>query len=475
MLSLAALAAGFIPPDPAGPLTYCELGCGQGFSANLLAAANPQIRFYANDFNPVHIEGARALAEAAGSMNIRFLDCDFANLGSSGDLPKFDIIALHGVVSWISEADRSHIVQFIRTHLKVGGIVYVSYNALPGWAPLLPLRRLLLEFGGIPGDATAYRIDQANQFIRRLIEVDPGYLAANPTAFEKLRSILAEAPAYVAHEYFNADFHPLYFADLAAELESASLSYVGPANLLEHVPGATLGSGQEALIADLSPGRKRETARDFIAGRLFRRDLYVRAPSAIGEGHEVPIWNRLVFVLSNLRTGIPRRFSGRGRDISLDEQPYRNILDRLADGPACFADLQGDPEITGFGFARVRECLLLLVGAGHVQPAPSFVVGAASRRRTRTFNDAVLDRALHSDDLQHLASPRTGGELGIDRMTRLFLLAIRQGNEDPAGLAHRCLSKASPAVAAISEQDVRTRFDAFVNRFLPHLRALEIA
>ena len=44
-----------------------ELGCGQGFSTNLLAAANPHIRFHATDFNPGHIVGAQSLAQAGGS------------------------------------------------------------------------------------------------------------------------------------------------------------------------------------------------------------------------------------------------------------------------------------------------------------------------------------------------------------------------------------------------------------------------
>ena len=43
-------------------VTYCELGCGYGMAANLLAAANPHIEFYAMDFNPVHILGADKLA-----------------------------------------------------------------------------------------------------------------------------------------------------------------------------------------------------------------------------------------------------------------------------------------------------------------------------------------------------------------------------------------------------------------------------
>lgn len=59
-------------PSLSGKLTYCELGCGHGMSANILAAANPDIEFHATDFNPGQVAFARGLAASAqldGSIN----------------------------------------------------------------------------------------------------------------------------------------------------------------------------------------------------------------------------------------------------------------------------------------------------------------------------------------------------------------------------------------------------------------------
>src|SRR5690606_9249955 len=126
---------------------YCELGCGQGFSTNLLSAANPDIDFYATDFNPAQIAGAQALCEAAGTKNVRFFDDSFAELEARPDLPKFDVIALHGIYSWIAKEHRDTIVRFIDKRLKPGGLVYISYNCLPGWSGPAPLRQLLRMAG----------------------------------------------------------------------------------------------------------------------------------------------------------------------------------------------------------------------------------------------------------------------------------------------------------------------------------------
>jgi SAM-dependent methyltransferase len=54
-LGFACLAKGVAAPGlGAEPIRVLELGCGQGLSANIIAAANPQIDYTAIDFNPEH-------------------------------------------------------------------------------------------------------------------------------------------------------------------------------------------------------------------------------------------------------------------------------------------------------------------------------------------------------------------------------------------------------------------------------------
>src|SRR5882757_5507892 len=132
-LGLVPLAVGQSGFDANASLMICELGCGQGLSANLIAAANPHIQYYATDFNPAHIVGAKALAAEAGTANVHFFDHSFAEFLVEPSLPTFDVIMLHGIYSWVQAPQRAEIVEFIRRKLKPGGLVYISYNSLPGW------------------------------------------------------------------------------------------------------------------------------------------------------------------------------------------------------------------------------------------------------------------------------------------------------------------------------------------------------
>ena len=140
LLRLACVSAGIAPPSTK-QLQYLELGFGQGLSINIHAAAVDG-EFWGTDFNPTQVTHARALTEASGS-GAKLFEDSFAEFAARPDLPEFDIIGLHGIWTWISDENSRVIVDLIRRKLRAGGIVYISYNCLPGWAPAVPLRHLM--------------------------------------------------------------------------------------------------------------------------------------------------------------------------------------------------------------------------------------------------------------------------------------------------------------------------------------------
>jgi SAM-dependent methyltransferase len=145
--------------------TACELGFGQGLSANMHAAASVT-QWHGTDFNPAQAGYAQALAAVSGN-GARLYDEAFAEFAQRSDLPEFDYIGLHGIWSWISDTNRQVIVDFLRSKLKVGGVLYISYNTLPGWAAFAPMRHLMTEHAqvlGSEGGGIVNRINGAMDF-----------------------------------------------------------------------------------------------------------------------------------------------------------------------------------------------------------------------------------------------------------------------------------------------------------------------
>ena len=418
-------------PSSSGRTSYCELGCGQGFSMNLLAAANPDIDFHANDFNPGQIAGARHLAFESGLTNVHFHESSFADFANAPNLPEsFDIIALHGIYSWISEKNRKHIIDFVRDRLRPGGLVYVSYNTLPGWAAAMPLRRLMVERGRqIPGTIVD-KIDGAIDFIGKMQAANGNYFAQTPTFAARLDKLKTAPRSYLAHEYMNADWAPEYFSDVAAHFGDAKVDYLGSAHLHDNLDALNLSAEMVEVLAAEKDPMARESLRDFMINQEFRRDVYTKGIIPLPLLNARQAWADTRFVLSTPRDLIPLKVVSKRGEISLKEEIYAPILDFLANGPKTGAQMLAQPAIAALGWDNLQQALLVQIGMNNVQPCLPADKDKHRSRSTRSFNAAVMKRAELTSDLSFLASPVTGGGVTVERFHQLFISAIHQGRSD---------------------------------------------
>jgi hypothetical protein len=143
-------------------------------------------------------------------------------------------------------------------------------------------------------------------------------------------------------------------------------------------------------------------------------------------------WQELRVALSTSRTEVPLKVKGSLGEATLRQEAYEPVLDALARGPRTVRQLLADQHVSALGFASLSECLTVLIGAGHLQPCLNQNGDEDRSACTRAFNNAVLHRAVLSDDLAALASPVTGGGVPVDRISQLFILAHRQKQADAA-------------------------------------------
>src|SRR5260370_21236875 len=177
-LDHVALVAGIEPPTRTSGFAWCDLGCGQGVTAAILAATHPSGIFHGIDAMPAHIDHARRLAEAAAIPNLQLHAADFA-APVGLQFPQFDYIVAHGGYTWIGPEAQCAVRRFIDRRLKPGRLVSLSYNAMPGWTRDLPFQGLLREFGRtFPGDNFG-RLAAAAELARTLAGAGVASLAAS--------------------------------------------------------------------------------------------------------------------------------------------------------------------------------------------------------------------------------------------------------------------------------------------------------
>ncbi|WP_114393738.1 class I SAM-dependent methyltransferase [Oleisolibacter albus] len=461
-LALALLSAGIRPPDLEPGFTYCELGFGRGFSLALTAAANPTGRFYGNDFNPDHVGEAAALALRAGLDNLTVSGCDFAGYRDE-DLPAFDIIALHGIWSWVDAGQRALLLDFIRHRLKPGGLVYLGYNVLPGWSQHLGLRRLMLDRLLAEDGPLSRRIPAAVAFAQSVARAGGGYFAANPQAAQRLELLAGRPVAYLAHEYFNQTWEPHYSADVAADLAGIGLTLAASALLADQIGLEALPSDARALLAAESDPVRRESLLDFLTNQPFRRDIYVRAPHPLSaEERQARLWHQ-PFLRLTAPEFLPSTLAFPRGEIPLERDLATLVLETLESGPATAAELaQGSGVLADLPADRLTDLLLALTAGDHLAPATGIGTDARAARR---FNAEVLARSQRDDDYGALACAATGGAIEFDRIERLLLLAERSG-ADPVRFAADALAHGA------SLDDLAARPRGLKRRRQPRLFAL---
>ena len=433
-LRLAFLNAGLAVPDSGAA---CELGFGQGMSANLHAAASVT-QWHGTDFNPSQAGFAQELASVSGAA-AQLHDDAFADFCARPGLPDFDYIGLHGIWSWISDANRAVIVDFVRRKLKVGGVLYISYNTLPGWATFAPMRHLLTQHAatlGADGVGIVSRIDGALDFAGKLLATNPVYARANPTVPERLNKVNGQNRHYLAHEYFNADWHPMYFSDMARWLEPAKVGYACSANLLDHVDAINLTAEQQELLKSLPDAQMRETVRDFMVNQQFRKDYWVKGPRKLSPLEQAEALRALRFVLVTCRSDVSLKVAGALGEASMSAAVYDPVLDALADHkPRTLGQLEQAVKDKGVNFAQVLQAVVILAGAGSLAPAQEEALVARAKKQSDKLNAHLMHKARGSAELNYLTSPVTGGGVTVGRFAQLFLLARAQGHKQHADWA----------------------------------------
>ncbi len=439
-IRLALLSCGIEHSISENP-DYLELGFGQGLSLNVNAATNSG-RFWGTDFNPGQVANARQLANAMGKP-ITLLEDSFEELAARDDLPQFDIIALHGIWSWISDGARRAIIEIARKSLKPGGALYTSYNVTPGWSPAWPLRILLSEYAKREGSGPILnKVEDSIQFVERVIGANAAYFQQNPQLANRLEQIKKHDRNYIAHEYFNAHWDPMPFSEMADQLAAAKLSYAASASILDNVPAISIPAAAHAVLETIKDPVMRETTRDYFANSQFRRDIFIKG----GRPMSVYDFQRRIdstrFMLQGAVENCPTKIQTAVGEVELKADMYKPVAEELSkfpDASATVAEILASKGAKGLNRAQVWEIMLVMTGAGFVAPVATSATPKEDEAAAHALNRALMDRAEAGVGVEFLAAPKLGSAVTVSRIEQMLIRAALNGEKDPADAVRKSL------------------------------------
>jgi SAM-dependent methyltransferase len=270
-LCAVGLLRGWRTADPARARVL-EIGCGAGRNLLSIAALTPGARCVGFDISSSAIAAAQSLAARAGIGNATFEVADILAYPHEGE--QFDYIICHGVYTWTPEHVRQPLLALARARLAPGGVLYVSYDALPLAAPKKAvnvfMRRVLAE--GDPVRAS----QGAALLLRTLRENQHGTSVLAPVLQAAEDALDEHNLDYLYHDWLAEFYDPVSISDLAGAAGSAGLAYAGDIRMFDLFNSDLTPRGL-SLMNSFRGLVERNELLDLLRGdRFFRQDMFVR-------------------------------------------------------------------------------------------------------------------------------------------------------------------------------------------------------
>ena len=135
----------------------------------------------------------------------------------------------------------------------------------------------------------------------------------------------------------------------------------------------------------------------------------------------------------------------------------------------------------------MNEAVLVLCGNGTFSAVQEDTAVSKAKKHTDKLNTHLMLKARSSNDISFLASPVTGGGIGVGRFHQLFILAMQQGKKKPeewaafvaqilAAQGQKILKEGKPLETSEEHiTELTTEANEFSVKLLPILKALQIA
>jgi protein-L-isoaspartate O-methyltransferase len=440
-LATRALFLGLDPP-PVARASVLEVGCSDGSNLIPMAAALPHARFVGCDLSSRAIAAGKRTIDALGLANVVLVEEDLAALSQAHG--NFDYIVAHGIYSWVPLSVRDALFALAQARLAPNGVMFVSYNALPG----ARIRQTVWDVLHYATDAiadTRQRLEAARRVARVVANGARSIYPGDDALREAFRAVAEESDSELFHDDLALPNDPVWlhaFVDHAARF---GLRYLADADL-RTMNSAGLDADGRALLAPLD-SVTREQYLDFVRLRRFRQSLLCRADAALR--HVDP--RQVLGLHASADPSLVRAAeAGKVADLAraLDpagagEGPVRALLDGLVGiAPASIA-VTSMP-ISG-ALPRPLESILTSafvasIVALHVHP-PTVVAAAGERPRASALARYEAATQPHVTSLLHT-------RVRVLDANARRLLAMLDGDTDRAALARAFADPARGADAA---------------------------
>ena len=405
---------------------YLELAFGQGRSINIHAHASSGT-FVGTDFNPTQTLNARSWIR---SSNVTLYDESFKQLLERFDRekPQFDYIVFHGLFSWINEENRKIIMEIISKYLKVGGVVYNSYNCFPGWSPKIPTRTILKLYNETHNSAeidTKTSVQNGISFLGEFLDTNPAFMVANPHNKALFDGLKTQDPNYIAHEYLNSSWD-FFFSDIAKLFEESKCTYATSANLLDHFWEFNLTREAHTFLNKIQDRIFKEQLRDYYINTQFRKDIFIKGAKAITMQQQRQRILRTHFVLLLPPESFKPTIKAPLGEANLNKEMYESALNHFKKDDYTPKTLQSLMDSCKIDFNNCLQIAVILTHQNFISPAQE--MDQDLKARARAYNSNLFYNQTQGDSSAYVVAPRIHSCIGVSNLEQIAMYGFLTQN-----------------------------------------------
>jgi methyltransferase-like protein/2-polyprenyl-3-methyl-5-hydroxy-6-metoxy-1,4-benzoquinol methylase len=308
-----------LKPQELSKARVLELGCAAGNNIISFAANYPKAEVVGIDLSSVQIADGQKQIREIGLKNIELKVASITDLDESWG--KFDYIICHGVFSWVPNEVQEKILDISKNNLTSEGIVFISYNTLPGWNMARSAREMMLyhskNFSGLKE-----QIDQAKSILAFTKQATEGRKDYYSQMLDKEISLMQGlGDTYLRHEYLADCNFAFYFYEFMQKAKEHGLQYLADS----HIHAMYLGNYPEKVANKLNAIGdivRTEQYMDFITNRRFRSSLLCHATKKLNRNLEQEAFKDFYFGIDLIGNDIKET------DIDSDDHVKYNIANQ---------------------------------------------------------------------------------------------------------------------------------------------------
>lgn len=442
-LNLIAASNGYRPRPLTGDFTWCDYGCGNGITANILAGCFPGAKFYGIDFLPAHTRTAELLSLRGGLNNTTFIQKSFTELAED-EIPALDFAVMHGVLSWIDDPTRNAVLDDAARRLKPGGLLLTGTNAMPGWAAKLPLRNMVYSLTR-DGQNSLERAEVGLEWLKKLKNAKVKYFRDNPALAEAVDELERLDLRYMAHEYFNQHLRAFYFAELKAMMEARGLRFAGCARLFLNMVDLAVPHALQDEFRSVKTRAELEAKRDFIRNETFRRDVWIKGEPLQSEEDWLAVNQEQIFGAIDPLSRIDRTVAFGDLQLSYESEPFATMLKLVSERAMSIREMDASPGLASLSPWTRFEAARLLAAGGQVLSFPQSTravkVPKDARLSMPAVNRGMIKELCMSAPRIALAAPHAGTGVEVSNIDAILLLArCEKGREATVRTAAKVLA-----------------------------------